>query len=338
VKKAFKLVALIMVMVFLFTACGQNIVAEVNGKKITKEELQKKVDINKSMMEGQGLKFDGKEAEGMLKFLEMQVLSQMIQETVVMQDAEKQGIKLDDNKAQGEIDKFKKLYGDSQFKELLTQQKTTEAEFKKTVATQIQANELFEKVTKNVTVTDADLKAYYDKNKNDLTQLKVRHIVFLAQEGKATPEQDKKAKEKAENVLKELKGGADFAELAKKYSEEPAAKTSGGALEGYFSKSDNTYDPLFVEGALKLDKGEYSKEPVKSSFGYHIIKVEDKKDSFEGIKSSLKDKLSVNKKNDAFNKYLDDLMKKAKIKNYLADKEKADEKKQAPAKSDANKK
>ena len=117
---------------------------------------------------------------------------------------------------------------------------------------------------------------YYGKNKEEYRvpeQVRARHILVKL-EKEAGAETEKKARGKAEEVLKALEKGGDFAELAKKYSQGPTAE-KGGDL-GFFPYQG--MDPEFAKAAFALKKGETS-GLVRSRFGYHIIKLEERKDS-----------------------------------------------------------
>jgi peptidyl-prolyl cis-trans isomerase C len=112
-------------------------------------------------------------------------------------------------------------------------------------------------------VTDAEMKKVYEeavKQASDEQEVRARHILV--------PTEDE-----AKAILVEVKKGTDFAELAKQKSKDPGAAAEGGDL-GYFTKDQMV--PAFSEAAFKLGKGEVS-EPIKTQFGWHIIKVEDKR-------------------------------------------------------------
>jgi len=107
-------------------------------------------------------------------------------------------------------------------------------------------------------------------------------------------EQKKKNKEKAEEILKKIQAGEDFAELAKEYSQDGSA-SNGGDLD-FFGKGQMV-EP-FEKAAFSLKAGEVNKDVVESQFGYHIIKkTDEKQDDFETVKQELKDKLSYDKQN-----------------------------------------
>ncbi|MEA3222786.1 MAG: peptidylprolyl isomerase [Thermodesulfobacteriota bacterium] len=127
---------------------------------------------------------------------------------------------------------------------------------------QMLAKELEEEVSNNIEVTDKEVAKYYDEHKDKFStppKIKVRHILV-------------KTKEEAEEVLKEIKGGKDFAALAKERSNCPSAK-KGGDL-GWISRG--RMDPAFEKAAFALGTGDIS-DVVKTSYGYHIIKAEDKR-------------------------------------------------------------
>jgi len=152
-------------------------------------------------------------------------------------------------------------------------------EFKRRLAftrSRLLMDEMLQKVGK-AAVTDAALHATYDeavKQMGDEEEVRARHILV--------PTEDE-----AKAVLAELKKGANFEELAKAKSKDPGAAAQGGDL-GYFTKDQMV--PEFAEAAFKLQKGQIS-EPVKSQFGWHVIRVEDKRKKpapeFDAVKPQL---------------------------------------------------
>lgn len=121
-------------------------------------------------------------------------------------------------------------------------------------------------------ITDKQIKDYY---KSDIVgDIEASHILIAVNATESMTEQEKKdaeaaAKKQAEGIIKELDGGANFAELAKKYSADKTTAEKGGSL-GYFNKGDMG-DNSFDTAAYELKLNTYSKKPVKSTFGYHII-------------------------------------------------------------------
>jgi peptidyl-prolyl cis-trans isomerase D len=123
-------------------------------------------------------------------------------------------------------------------------------------------------------VSDADIQAYYASHATEYKteeQVKTRHILINSKAG-ADAATDAAAKAKAQDVLKQLQGGGNFADLAKKYSEDPGSKDQGGELPLIPTAS---LDPAYAKAAMLLNPGQTS-PLVKSAFGYHIIQTEQK--------------------------------------------------------------
>lgn len=151
-------------------------------------------------------------------------------------------------------------------------------------------------------VNDKALKKKYDElvaKIGDVQEIKARHIL--------TDSEDK-----AKEAIKELDKGTDFAEVVKKYSL-PQASQNGGEL-GYFAKNEMV--PEFAEAAFALDKGQYTKDPVKTQFGWHVIQVEDKRKrpapDFEDVKPQIEAQLRQEIAVDLLKKW----QKDAKVKKF----------------------
>lgn len=135
----------------------------------------------------------------------------------------------------------------------------------------------FKATTEGVKVTDKQIKDYYEQHKDQYTEVRTSHILV---------DNEPTAKE----IEKELEKGADFAELAKKQSTDQVSAAEGGDL-GYLSGASQEMDPTFLAAALKLKKGEVS-EPIKTVFGYHLIKVTDIKETpLSQVKDQIKQTL-----------------------------------------------
>jgi peptidyl-prolyl cis-trans isomerase C len=163
---------------------------------------------------------------------------------------------------------------------------------------QILIRELFEDYRKKNPVTDADIQAEYDKFKAQSTgtEYRARHILVEKEED-------------AKNLIKQLNGGAKFEDVAKKNSKDPGSAENGGDLD--FAKPD-AYVPEFGQAMIKLKKGEMTQEPVKSQFGYHIIKLEDSREAkfppLADIKPQIEQRLSQVK----LGQFRDEIRAKAK--------------------------
>jgi peptidyl-prolyl cis-trans isomerase C len=168
--------------------------------------------------------------------------------------------------------------------------------------------------------TEAEMKKLYEESVSKIQpeeEVRARHILV-------------KTEAEAKDVLAKLKGGADFEKLAREVSVDPSAKTNGGDLE-YFTKGQMVAE--FSEAAFKLNKGELS-EPVKTQFGFHVIKVEDKRQKPVPAYDSVKDQVAAFVVRKAQAELVMKLRQDAKIENLV----KKDEPPAPPAKNEQKKK
>jgi len=163
---------------------------------------------------------------------------------------------------------------------------------------------LKKKIAADSQLTDNDMKKYYDANKEKFKkekEINTRHILL-------------KTDEEAKQVMERLKKGEDFVELAKKYSIDPNAKASGGEI-GFHPKG--TLLPEYEAAAFKLTKVGQVTGPVKTQFGYHIIRLEGAKPpayvSFDEVKDFIRQQLIQEKQKELLEKYIEELKKAAKI-------------------------
>ncbi|WP_423409603.1 peptidylprolyl isomerase [Heyndrickxia sp. MSNUG] len=174
--------------------------------------------------------------------------------------------KVTDKEVDAKVAELKKELGDNFELVLQQNQLKDENELKKVLKDQM----LMEKAAlKDVKVSEKDVKKSYENYK---PEIKASHILV-------------KDEKTAQEVKKKLDGGAKFEDLAKEYSQDPGSAANGGDL-GFFGPGK--MDPAFEEAAYKLEAGQVS-EPVKSQFGYHIIKVTEKKEkeSYDKMKDKL---------------------------------------------------
>lgn len=202
--------------------------------------------------------------------------------------------KEEDESVKNQISQLKENYGDN-FLNAIQQffGVSTENELEDQLRLDYKRNKAVEDYIKE-DLSDKEIEEYYEKN--IIGDIKASHILITPNvNSKATDEEkekaEKKAKKEAEKIIKKLNNGEDFAELAKKYSDDTATAKDGGNL-GYFKK-DNM-DENFMEAVEKLDNKKYTTEPVKSQYGYHIIlKVDQKaKPKLKKVKSDIKTTLA----------------------------------------------
>ncbi len=170
-----------------------------------------------------------------------------------------------------------------------------------------------------VQITQDDLRAYYDQHREQYRtpeQVKVSHILIKTPlpgpDGKVDEKGVAEAQHRAEDLLKQLKGGAKLEDLAKKYSEDPGSGKAGGSL-GWLGKGQTV--PEFEKTAFSLPKGQIS-DLVKSSYGFHIIRVDDKQDAhmktLDEVKAEIEPVLKHQKGQQIAQKQAEDFLKQAR--------------------------
>ena len=303
-KKIFTLILCLMMTVSLVGCSSKNkAVAIVNGQDITLGNYEKLLYLNKSSMEsyyGSGIWSqeieEGKTYEDMLKDM---VLQTMIGSEVIYQQAEKDKVAPTDKQVQEQIDSFNEsIKDDTDYQKELKDMGIDEEFLKFQFARDLANTNLQAKFGEDTKISEDEMKKYYDENKDDFytDTVTASHILIktIDDNGKELSEAKKKeAKKKAEEVLAKVKAGEDFAELAKKYSEDSSA-SSGGEL-GTFGRGKMVTE--FENAAFAMKAGEIS-DIVETEYGYHIIKVTervDKQETYDESKNQIKSILASEK-------------------------------------------
>ena len=220
-----------------------------------------------------------------------------------------------ENKAvKSQMDQIKSYYGsnESTYKSILLQYfgVNNDEEFEELLRLEYKRNKAVKDYISS-NLTDKEIEKYY--NDNIYGEIKASHILISVDvSDKATDDEKKEAdevaKKKAQEVIEKLKNGEKFSDLAKEYSTDTSNNEKGGDL-GYFDPNDMVDE--FKEAVLKLKNDEYTTEPVKTKFGYHIIlRVDQKeKESLDSLKDSIKEKLASQKISDDNSVYYESLVK-----------------------------
>ncbi len=302
-----KIIALVLATSFLFSACandkakdkkenGSNetqtsesakkenlpddAVAIVGGDKITKDSYKDEMSFYSAMLASQ-------------QQLKPSIVQMLVQDKLIADDMKKNNVKVDDKELDDKFLQYIQQFGGQEkFDKMLEDYNMSSDKFKET----IKKDQIYQKhrdwFEKKHPISDKDAKKYFDEHKETLAQVKASHIL-VADENTAN------------EVKKKIDDGADFAELAKEYSKDTANSNKGGDL-GYFTKDKMVKE--FADKAFSMKKGEVS-EPVKTSYGYHIIKVDDKKDTADSLKDDISKALNDKKYSD----YLTKLFNKANV-------------------------
>jgi foldase protein PrsA len=253
----------------LVAACGSSessktvppgAVALVGAKAVEKADLDRLIAQTKTNYEAQKQEFP-EVGTPEYETLKSTLLKGLVQQSQWEQAGAAMGVRVSEKEIDTQLDALKQQYfkGDEdKFKAELDKQGLTVEQLREQLRARVLSNKIYSAVIKKVKVTDAEIKAYYDNHKAQYLQpesREVRHILV-------------KKKSLADELYAKLKNGADFAQLARKYTQDEASKADGGNFTAYKGKTVEPFDK-FVFAAKK---GDLSK-PIKTEFGWHVIEV-----------------------------------------------------------------
>jgi peptidyl-prolyl cis-trans isomerase SurA len=247
------------------------------------------------------------------------VLDQLVEKKLVDQKIRELNIKIGDDEIKQAIEDVKrqnKLDSQEAFKAALASQGLTFDQYRAQLQEQLERLRLVSmEVRSKIQVGESEMRDYYEANLAKYSEeesFHARHIFFRINE-KAPAEEIKRAMTTALMVLAEAKSGKDFVELAKSYSEDPAARNDGGDL-GIFKKGDML--PELEQTILAMKPGEVS-ELVVTPAGFHIIKLDErikgKVKPFESVKAEIEDAIYRKKSDERFNQWAKELRSKASV-------------------------
>lgn len=290
---------------------GSGAIAKVNGVELARTEFDRQLDKTEQRFQRAGRNI----TSALETRLKENLVRKLVDEELIRQRAEKEGVKLDAGALEKRFEEHKKRFGsDEKFTAFLERTKQKEEDVKADLQKNLMRESLFAKVSNLKDPSNSALKKYYDENKDKYKQreqLKASHVLFKVD--KAATDEDKKAKwTKAKEVYDRAKKGEDFAALAKEFSEGPTARR-GGDL-GKFQRGRMV--KAFEDAAFALKSGEIA-GPVETQFGYHVIKAFEKEPermrTFDEVKESIKTSLTARAKSQATRDVLSGLKKDAQI-------------------------
>ena len=291
-------ISVLLLLSVLTTGCGKDIEVK-NGSKVAV-----------SVKEG---KISATEYYEKIKETNISTLIDMIDKEIFDEMFKDKDTKEEDESINKQIEQIKSYYGEDEesYKSIIKQYFGVESEdeLKDKLRLDYRRNKAVEEyIIKNI--KDDEIKKYYDDNITG--EIKASHILISVDvKSDATDEEKTKAEEKAlkeaKDIIKKLDKGEDFSKLAKKSSDDKATATNGGDL-GYFQPSDMTES--FADAVKELKVKEYTKEPVKTEYGYHIILKTGEKDKpkLDEVKDDIKEKIKTEKLESNKSLYYETLM------------------------------
>lgn len=322
--RMFLMIAVFMVSVSLLAAgCGKSdVVATVNGEQISRKQMTDMVKNIKEQYKSMGMNIDETTDKEIMDMLNSMALDQVIIQTVLLQEANKLGIEVGKADVDKEIATYKETMTEEKFKQFLAANGLSEIKFAEMLEKGMIIDKLQDKVLSDVKpATESQARDYFEKNKDGFAvpaSYQVRHILVMAgdQEGDKV-KADLEARTKILAVLEQLKNGGNFAEVAKQKSEDYGSAPQGGL----YTFSPGEAVPEFESAAIALKPGEMTMEPVKTMYGYHLIKMEkataETQKTFAQVREEIMERLSEQAKSDRFNEFIENAKKQSEIVNNL---------------------
>jgi foldase protein PrsA len=294
---------------------AKSVVAKVFDVKITRGQVDEQLAAAIKQLETQyGANYQSNaEAMEQLKAQKQQVLEGMITEKIILHKAEELKITPTEAKLNEEVNKqladIKKSFEtDAKYKEALTQANLTEEALKARIKPSVIQDAVYNEVTKAVKVDEAKKKEYYDSNLTQFTEkpnrIHAAHILVPTEE-------------EAKAIKKRLDAGETFAALAKEKGTD-GTKDNGGDL-GWVEYNTTEMDKTFMTAAITVPVGQVS-APVKTQFGWHLIKAIEKEEfaikKFETVKAEIEKTLLSQEKGNVWTESMKKWQEEAKIKKY----------------------
>jgi len=305
------------------------VVARVNGKDIMTAQLEKQFQ---NRLNGAEQPPSAEEAQD----LKLQVLNQLINDQILLEMASTAGLSATDAEVDVKFNEFKNQYTEEKFKDLLKEQKMTIDDIRNELRKSITIDKLVNKeITSKISVTDAEIKNFYEKNKESFNLPESYHIAHILVTPVADPDlrngksDDAKspdeARQKAARLLREVQGGRDFATVAKESSEDPSSGPNGGDLNFQPLQAIENIDPRLAQAVQKMRAGETFPQVIETRFGFHILKLMEKdaggqKDLTDPRVQAQVRQVIFNRKDQTLkNAFSEAARNKATVMNYLAE-------------------
>jgi peptidyl-prolyl cis-trans isomerase C len=285
------------------------VLARVNGEAVTRVDFDRLIK-NMEVSANQPVPAERRDE------IFRKALDQLVTYAVLSQETRTRKVPVTDAEVESNIKQMRSQFqNEEEFAKALTARGMSLEKLKADTRIDISINKMMEsEASTEQTPGDAQVREFYDKNPDKFKQdeaVRASHILFKVEES-ADAATKKKVKDQAEAVLKQVRGGADFAELARKHSADGSAQ-QGGDLN-FFTKGQMV--PAFDQAAFSLKPGQIS-DLVTTQFGYHIIKVTEQRPPstvpFEQVSDRIKQFLTEQQKQQKVEAFINALKQKAKI-------------------------
>lgn len=299
---------------------GARKIAVFEGGEVTQSELQEQLDLLAQQSGGVEITPDSPQYDAAVQQVMPQLLGLEISEayarehgiTVTEEDVDEEFAKIkeqvgQETAAQAEAAGQKNVSVEEGFQLALEQAGYTEEQLREDIRTNLPVQKVQERIAGDVEPSEEEVEKYYEENKGfqftNPEQRCVRHILF-----------NKDQKEKAEEVKAQLEDGADFAKLAKEFSQDPTSAENGGEL-GCIGRGETVGN--FEEAAFDAEEGELV-GPVETEFGFHLIRVDEVREEsvtpLEDVAPQIRDQLRGEQQAQKFDAWIQDQIEKRDVK------------------------
>ncbi|WP_041855314.1 SurA N-terminal domain-containing protein [Candidatus Korobacter versatilis] len=312
---------------------GDDVMARVNGHKITRPEVEK---YYKNQIAGSPQQPSDEQADN----LRLNILRELINNEILMQRAEKLGLLATDEEVDSKVNAAKAPYSQEQFDARLKERGITMDDFRRDLRRSITIDKVINKeITSKINVSDGDISSYYNAHKAEFNLIEPQyHMAQILVTPQPNPQvknlqkanNDAEAKKKIQQLVNRLDSGEDFASVAMNYSEQPEISPNGGDL-GFIPESSLKGDKLAFDAVARLKPGQYTGVlPIvdpsnKQVLGYRILKLIAKESSGQRelndprVQQAIREQLRDGREQLLKAAYYESVRDKSSVENYFAD-------------------
>ena len=311
---------------------GADIMATVNGKKITREDVEK---YYKNQTAGSNQQLTGEQAT----ILRLNILKGLIEDEIMLQRAQKLGLLATDEEVDSKLAEIKAPYTQEEFDKRLKERSITVDDFKRELRRSLTVDKVLNKEIKSkISISDADVSKYYNEHKAEFNLIEPQyHLAQITVFNQPTPDasgenkatNDAEARKKIQTILNRLESGEDFGSVAMRYSEDPNTSGNGGDV-GFIPESSINRDPQAKEFLSKLKSGQMSGvlpvfDATHKVMGYRIVKLVAKEPAGQRdlsdprVQQAIREQLRGRREQLLKAAYYEMVRDEAKVENYFAD-------------------